>query len=78
MIYSGTVPVIVDLYLSVLLNPAINPHMVVSKAAKAMIKHKVRLPTESGNMMLWSLGKSKMAYQGLMAGVKDLESKGVI
>ena len=77
MNYTSTVPVIVDLYLAVLLNPLHNPDMIVSKAAKVMIQNGVSL-NGSGNIMLSGLAKSKMAYRGLKAGIDDLESEGVI
>ena len=77
MQYTSTVPVIVDLHIAVLLNPLLNPHLVVSNAAKAMIRNGVQL-SGTGNLMLEGLAKSKMAYNGLMAGVRDLQSKGVL
>lgn len=77
MNYTSTVPVIVDLYLAVLLNPRKNPDAVVSKAAKTLIRKKVAL-NGSGNLMLIGLAKSKMAYRGLKAGVQALEHEGIL
>ena len=77
MKYTSTIPVIIDLYLAVLLNPLQNPNHVVSKSAQAMINNGVSL-SGTGNLMLEGLAQSKMAYRGLIAGINDLKSKGVL
>lgn len=78
MKYSSSVPVIIDLQLSVLLNPMANPNQVVKSAAKKMLDHGVKLEQKSGNAILMVLSVSERAYEALMLGVKKLELHDVL
>ena len=78
MIYSNSLPVIVDLQIAVQMNPLLNPTQVINRAASKMLELGVTLPPGLGSSMLISLSKSDRAWEALSAGVEKLKAQGML